>query len=171
VSSRPIASPPRWRDDINPLFILIVVLGVVGALILTAGGIEFVAFEPLQHSGMTARVQGVYRYDPKSDRTTGSSSTRFTEDQSFAAVVDWKSVPQSTLVGAHWFNGFGEDVGSVGPETAGNLAASHQNIVPAGVPRGLDKNLPGHYLFVVERYVNGSPVEVIGRVIVLVQRG
>jgi hypothetical protein len=30
--------------------------------------------------------------------------------------------------------------------------------------------LPGHYLFVVERYSRGQPVEVLGRRIVLVRR-
>jgi hypothetical protein len=38
------------------------------------------------------------------------------------------------------------------------------------VPAGLDKNLPGTYLFVVERVVHGQAVEVLGREFVRVER-
>ena len=46
-----------------------------------------------------------------------------------------------------------------------------REVVPVEVPSGEERNLPGHYLFVVERYKNGQPVEVIGRRIVLVKTG
>ena len=41
---------------------------------------------------------------------------------------------------------------------------------PIALPTNLKHNLPGQYLFVVERWANGVPVEVLARRIVLVDR-
>jgi hypothetical protein len=86
----------------------------------------------------------------------------------FAAVVDWSSLPKNIVVDARWYDAFGNVVGSVGPATPDQLAS--QTIVPVKVPPGFQHNLPGHYIFVVERYEGGVPVEVIGRRVILVER-
>jgi hypothetical protein len=43
-------------------------------------------------------------------------------------------------------------------------------IVPIVVPPGLHHSLPGHYTFVVERFQGDTPVEVLGRRIISVDR-
>jgi hypothetical protein len=43
-------------------------------------------------------------------------------------------------------------------------------VVPVETPEGEQANLPGDYLFVVERFSHGQPVEVLARRIVLVRR-
>jgi hypothetical protein len=42
--------------------------------------------------------------------------------------------------------------------------------VRVNVPRGLKTNIPGEYVFVVERVAHGQPVEVLARRLVLVTR-
>ncbi len=86
----------------------------------------------------------------------------------FAAVVDWSSLPADVIVDARWYDSFGNVVGSVGPGTPLQLAG--QTVIPVRVPPGYHHVLPGHYLFVVERYAGGVPVEVIARRVVLVER-
>ena len=157
-------------DGLRPLYRTIVALGVVGLVILTVGVVEFLAFEPLgQHTGLRARVEGVFRYDPDSRQTSGSSSTRFAANQPFAAVVDWSSVPGDTVVGARWFNSLGTDVGGIDPKPASQMTDADR-LVPVKVPEGFHANIPGEYLFVVERFRDGQPVEVLARRLVLVKR-
>ena len=156
-------------DDLRPLYRTILALGALALGILLLGAIEFVYFEPLgQRTSNQARIEGVFVYDPQTRQTAGEDKQSFSREQDFAAVVDWQSLPPDLLVGARWFDSFGDVVGTVGPAPAGRLAG--QEVVPVGVPEGEERNLPGHYLFVVERYRNDQPVEVIGRRIVLVQR-
>lgn len=157
-------------DDLRPLFRTVVALGIAGLVILAVGLVEFFAFEPLgQHTGVKARVVGVFRYDPDSRQTSGPSSARFAADQDFAAVVDWSSVPGDTLVGAHWFNSLGSDVGGIDPRPASAMTDADRS-VPVKVPEGFHANIPGEYLFVVERFRDGQPVEVLARRLVLVKR-
>jgi hypothetical protein len=59
-------------------------------------------------------------------------------------------------------------VAQVGPGNPTQLA--NQTVVPVAVPAGLKYNLPGQYIFVVERISGGVPVEVLARRIVLVVR-
>jgi hypothetical protein len=42
--------------------------------------------------------------------------------------------------------------------------------VPVALPAGLRQNIPGTYLFVVERISRGQPVEVLARRLVVVER-
>ncbi len=162
-------SPVTAADEIRPLYRAVVVLGVAAIVILSAGLVEFFHFEPLgQRTGTAVRLRGVFAYDPASGRVSGPDRSQFTIDQDFAAVVDWGSLPPGLVVGARWYNGFGTVVGSAGPRPAGQLVG--HEIVPVKVPPGLSRNLPGEYVFVVERYRGGQPVEVLARRFVMVRR-
>jgi hypothetical protein len=156
-------------DQVPTLYRALRVYAAVSLLILIAGLVEFVYFEPPgQHSGLKATIVGVYQYDPTNDTTVGPDSNAFPRTVQFAAVVDWSTLPKNVVVDARWFDGFGNIVGSVGPATPDQL--SDKTIVPVRTPPGFSHNLPGHYIFVVERYEGGVPVEVIARRVVLVER-
>ena len=154
------------RNEIIPLYQAIVIAGIIALLVFFVGGVEFFIFEPVgQHTGLMARIEGVNLY--RDGHVDGSPRNHYSREEAFAAVVDWKSIPPDLEVTARWFNGFGELVGSVPPAPAGQMPPDP---VPVKVPAGLDKNLPGTYLFVVERVVHGQPVEVLGREFVKVER-
>lgn len=156
----------RARDETLPLYQGIVIVGIVALLVFFAGGLEFFLFEPVgQHTGLQARIEGVHYY--RNGHVDGGSRNQYLREEPFAAVVDWSSLPPEVEVTALWFNGFGEVVGSIPPMPAGRMSADP---VPVKVPNGLDKNLPGTYLFVVERVARGQPVEVLGRRFVRVVR-
>ena len=155
-------------DEILPLYRAIKLVGVLAIVIFAAGIVEFISFEPPgQSTGTVARITGVYAYDPAARTVSGDPAERFPRDQPFAAVVDWSSIPPSTIVAARWFNSFGEVVGQAGPGAAGAMPDQ-----PAAValPPGLKQNIPGTYLFVVERISRGQPVEVLGRRLIVVER-
>lgn len=142
---------------------------MAAVLILGLGLAELVYFEPPgQHTGTTAHVQGIYRYDPATGSTGTRSSREFTVDDHFAAVVDWASLPSSMEVAARWYNALDVVVGAAGPAPAANLVG--EPVVPVRVPPGLSRNLPGEYVFVVERYSGGQPVELLARRLILVKR-
>ena len=156
------------RDEIRPLYLTMLTLGVLALVILAAGLVDFFAFEPLgQHTGSHATVIGVFRYDPASGQVTGPDSQRFTLDEAFAAEIDWTSLPPTMEVAARWFNTLGTTVGGVGPAPAGQLV--DHSIVPVKISQGFRHNVPGDYDFVVERYQNGQPVEVLARRLVYVR--
>jgi hypothetical protein len=156
-------------DQVRTLYRTLLVFAAVSVLILVAGLVEFAYFEPPgQHTGLKATIAGVYQYDPDHKTTVGTDRTSFPRTVQFAAVVDWSTLPKNVVVDARWYDGFGNVVGSVGPGTPDQLAG--QSIIPVKVPPGFAHNLPGHYVFVVERYEGGVPVEVIGRRVVLVER-
>jgi hypothetical protein len=155
-------------DEILPLYRAIRLVGLMALLIFAVGLLEFLSFEPPgQATGTTARITGVYAYDASSHAVKGQPQQRFRRDQPFAAVVDWSSIPAQTTVAARWFDSFGEVVGQVGPAAAGDIGAE---AVPVALPEGLQRNIPGTYLFVVERISQGRPVEVLARRLVEVQR-
>jgi hypothetical protein len=146
-------------------------LGAVAVVILALGLVTIFTFAPPgQHSGLKAHIVGVYPYDPAQHRVIGPPATHFLRTQSFAARVDWASLPGSAVVGAHWYNTLEEPVGGVGPATAASLAAQDA-LVPVMTPPGLHANLPGNYTLAVVRYSRGQPVELLGRDVVLVERG
>ena len=156
-------------DDVRPLFRTILALGALALVILTVGFAEFVYFEPPgQRTATQARIEGVYAYDSSAKDVKGADRDSFNRDESFAAVVDWASLPPDLVAGARWYDSFGDVVGAVGPAPAGQL--QDRRVVPVESPSGEERNLPGHYLFVVERYSKGQPVEVLGRRIVVVKR-
>jgi hypothetical protein len=155
-------------DPVRTLYRALLVFDIAAILILAVGLGEFLYFErPGQSTGVTARV-GVYLYDPATGKTSGPERSTFARDQQFAAVVDWSSLPPDIIVDARWYDGFEAMVGRVGPGTPARLADSP--IVPVGVPTGLKHNLPGQYVFVVERLEGGVPVEVLARRVILVER-
>ena len=157
------------RDPVLTLYRTLLAYGVVGVLILGAGLVEFLHFEPFtQAAGMHAHIVGVYRYDPATGRTSGPDQTTFARDEPFAAVVDWSTVPDVITVRALWYDSFENVVGSVGPGPT--LALQGDNVVPAAIPKGLHYHLPGQYIFAVERFDAGLPVEVLARRIVQVRR-
>jgi hypothetical protein len=155
-------------DPVRTLYRALLVFDVVAILILAVGLAEFIYFEPLgQSTGLKAAIVGIYQYDPTTNKTLGPDRRIFTREQQFAAVVDWKSLPQNITVDARWYDGFGAVVGRVGPGTPAQL--SEQTTIPV-VHAGLKYNLPGQYIFVVERLDGDVPVEVLARRIVLVER-
>lgn len=159
---------PATYDPVRPLYRALLVFDVVAVLILAIGLGEFLYFEPPgQTTGLKATIVGVYQYDPTTSKTFGADRSTFTTTQDFAAVVDWASLPPSITVDARWYDTFGTIVGRAGPGTPAQLA--DQTTVPVGRPGPLKNNVPGRYLFVVERLGNGIPVEVLARRLVLVE--
>lgn len=155
-------------DEIRPLFRTIVILGLAAVILLSVGVVEFAYFQPFTKiTGTRARVEGVYHYD-RAEGITGSPTTQFNVNDQFAAVVDWDALPAQMVVGARWYNSLEMTVGEVGPAPAGTL--SGKRVVPIAVPEGLNRNLPGQYEFVVERFAGGQPVELLARRLVLVKR-
>ena len=156
-------------DPVRTLYRTLLIFDLVAILILAAGVGEFLYFEPPgQHSGVKATIVGVYQYDPATNKTFGPDRSTFTRSQLFAAVVDWTSLPPNITVDARWYDTFESIVGRVGPGTPSQLA--NQSTVPIALPTNLKHNLPGQYVFVVERWAGGVPVEVLARRIVLVER-
>jgi hypothetical protein len=146
-------------------------LGVVALVILALGLVTIYRFAPPgEATGLKVRIVGVYPYDPVQHRVTGRPATHFSRTQPFAARVDWSSLPAGVVAGAHWYNALGEQVGGAGPAPAPALAAQ-DSLVPAMTPPGLHANLPGQYTVAVARYSRGQPVELLGRAVVLVERG
>jgi hypothetical protein len=156
-------------DPVRPLYRALLVFDVVAVLILAIGLADFFYFESPGHkTGLKATIVGVYQYDPATHTTSGPDRSTFSRTDEFAAVVDWASLPQNIVVDARWYDTFETVVARVGPGTPAQLAA--QTTIPVGVPAPFKHNLPGHYLFVVERLENGVPVEVLARRLVLVER-
>lgn len=157
------------NDPVRKLYRALLVLAAVGIVILAAGLVEFLYFEPPgQTTGAKAHVVGVYRFDPATQKTSGPDQSSFARSQIFAAVVDWSSLPQNITVDARWYDSYEVVVGHVGPGSPAQLAG--KTAVSVAVPAGLKYNLPGQYIFVVERLSGGIPVEVLARRIVLVER-
>jgi hypothetical protein len=155
-------------NEVLPLYRAIRLVGVLAIVIFAAGLVEFISFEPPgQSTGAVARISGVYAYDPVARTVSGPSAERFQRAQPFAAVVDWSSITAGTPVAARWFNTFGEVVGQAGPARAETLDRAP---VAVALPAGLRQNIPGNYLFVVERISRGQPVEVLARRLIVVER-
>ena len=155
-------------DQVRTLYRTLLVYAAVSILIIVAGLVEFVYFEPPgQHSGMKVAIVGVFKYDPATNTTMGPDRNSFARTELFAAVVDWSSLPKDVVVDARWYDTFGAVVGKVGPGSPVQL--TDQTTIPV-VHAGLKYNLPGQYIFVVDRLENGIPVEVLARRIVLVER-
>jgi hypothetical protein len=155
-------------DPVRPLYRALLVFDVVAILILAIGLGEFLYFEPPgQKTGLKATITGVYQYDPSTHQTSGPDRSTFTSTEDFAAVADWSSLPPNITVDARWYDTFGTIVGRAGPGTPAQLA--DQTVIPVGTPAPLKHNLPGRYLFVIERFENGIPVEVLARRLVLVK--
>ena len=158
------------RDPVVTLYRTLLLSAAAGLLILTAGVVEYVYFEPFaQASGVHAEIRGVYAYDAATHETKGPDRSTFRRTEDFAAVVDWGSIRAKDItVQAIWFDGFGNVVGQAGPGRPADLK-DHQ-VVPAELPAGLSYHLPGEYIFAVERVQGGQPVEVLARRLVEVTR-
>ena len=149
------------REDFRPLYWTMLGLGLIAVLILALGVVTLLRFAPLgQHSGYHARVAGVFPYDSRSGQVDGPPSTHFRRDQPFAAQVEWDRLPPTMVVAARWYDSLDSQVGSVGPEPAGQLA-SRETLVPVVTPPELHANLPGSYTLKIVRYVGGQPVELL----------
>ena len=156
-------------DPVRTLYRALLIFAAIGIVILAVGLVEFLYFEPPgQTTGTKAHIVGVYKFDPATQKTSGPDQSSFARSQIFAAVVDWSSLPQDITVDARWYDSYEVVVGHVGPGTPAQLAA--KTAVPVGTPSGLKYNLPGEYIFVVERLSGGVPVEVLARRIILVER-
>ena len=161
--------PTAPYDQVRTLYRTLLVFATVAVLILAVGLVEFVYFEPPgQTSGAKARIAGVFAYDAARGSVSGTDRSSFSRTEAFAAVVDWSGLPPDLSVDARWYDTFGSVVGRVGPSTPARLGAV--STIPVITPPGLHHNLPGHYMFVVERLKDGVPVEVLARRFVLVER-
>jgi hypothetical protein len=155
-------------DPVRPLYRALIAFDVVAILILAIGLGEFLYFErPGQTTGVKATITGVYQYDQTTQKTTGPDRSTFTGREDFAAVVDWSSLPPNLTVDARWYDTFGTIVGRAGPGTP--LELSSETTIPVAAPAPFERNLPGRYIFVIERLDNGVPVEVLARRLVLVE--
>lgn len=147
----------------------LIAAGMAAVLILVAGVVEFLHFEPPgQHTGALAYVRGVYLYDTATEKVTGKQVKEVSANQAFAAVIDVTAVPDGTIVDARWLDPLGNVVGFGGPVDVAILRAIPA--VPVLVPKGTSQNLPGRYTVVIERWSGGRPVEVLDRSGVLVTR-
>jgi hypothetical protein len=156
-------------DQLRTLYRTLLGFATVGVVVLAIGLVQFAYFErPGEASGVKAKIVGVYKYDPATKQTVGPDRAEFARNEQFAAVVDWSSITSNLTVDARWYDSFGSIEGQVGPDTAAALA--NHSTVPVQVPPGYHYVLPGRYTFVVERFENGVPVEVIGRRFVVVDR-
>ena len=158
----------RQTDPVSGLYRTLLVFAGVGVVILTAGLVEFVHFEPMAASGLHAHIVGVYQYDPATHQTSGPDRQTFSRADDFAAVVDWSGLPDTITVQALWYDGFQNVVGSAGPDRPSALR--EQTTIPAAVPNDLKFHLPGEYIFTIERVVDGQPVEVLARRLIQVER-
>jgi hypothetical protein len=157
------------RDPVVTLYRTLLVYGLIALVILTAGLVEFLHFEPFgETAGVHAHIVGIYLYDPATGQTSGPDRRAFARGEQFAAVVDWSGLPDSITVQAVWYDSFGNIVGQVGPGKPSELK-SHRTI-PAEKPSGLKYHLPGEYIFAVERLDGGQPVEVLARRLTEVDR-
>jgi hypothetical protein len=157
------------NDPVRTLYRALLVLATVGIVILAVGLVEFIYFEPLgQTTGAKAHIVGVFQFDPTTQKTFGTDQSSYKRSQIFAAVVDWSSLPKDITVDARWYDSYEVVVGHVGPGSPAQLA--DKTAVSVAIPAGLRYNLPGQYIFVVERLSGGIPVEVLARRIVLVER-
>jgi hypothetical protein len=157
------------RDPVFTLYRTLLAYGAVAVFILAAGLIEFIHFEPfVETGGAHVHIAGVYAYDPVTKKTSGPDRRAFARDESFAAVVDWSTLPNSITVEAIWYDSFENVVGQVGPGKPSEL--KDMTVIPSGVPAGLKYHLPGDYIFAVERLAGGQAVEVLARRIVVVER-
>jgi hypothetical protein len=163
----PVA-PLRAADDTGPIFRLMLLFGLAGALIVGGGLLLFAYFEPASAaSGITVSVSGPFRYDPATGTAAGSPTRRFTVREIPAVTVRWKSISARGLeVGAHWYDSNGQQVGGVGPTLLSGLP--DDQVVPMSTGSG-GRLPPGRYLFAVERYDGGRVVETLARVSILVE--
>jgi hypothetical protein len=158
------------REDLRPLYRMMLGLGVAAIVILALGLATLLRFAPPgQRTGYRAHIVGVFAYDPGSGQIGGQPMTRFHRDQAFAAQVDWGSLPPAIVVAADWYDSLDSQVGSVGPASAADLAG-HSAVVPVRTPPASRANLPGSYTLVVVRYAGGQPVELLGSESVVVLR-
>lgn len=157
------------RDPVVTLYRTLLVYGLIGLVILTAGLVEFLHFEPFgETAGVAAHITGVFLYDPATGQTSGPDRRTFARAEQFAAVVDWSALSNDVTVQAVWYDSFSNIVGQVGPSKPSAL--NDHRIVPAEKPSGLRYHLPGEYIFAVERLDGGQPVEVLARRLIEVER-
>lgn len=156
--------PPR--DDLTAPYVLLLAVGLFSSLIiLLAFGQLIQGTAPWQHVNVQAHIEGVYGYDPATGRTTAGAQTTFREGETFAARVDWRSLPQGLQVGARWYDDSGVDWGGIQPGTAGQLAAGGVSLVPMVRTDAT----AGVYTVDVMRYSGGRPVQILGRAQVTVK--
>jgi hypothetical protein len=134
-------------------------LGAISALLLVLGLSNLViASMPWARTGLQARVIGVYAYDRQAHTVGDAPATSFKRGQTFAARVSWSGLPQDLEVGGAWYDANDRQAAALAPATAGELAAQQ-----AVVPMDDDRAPPGRYRLLVMHYVDGKPIEILGR--------
>lgn len=156
--------PPR--DGLAAPYITLLAVGIVSFLIiLLAFGQLVQGTAPWQHVSARARIEGVYRYDARTGRVLSGPHTHFQKGQTFAARVDWSSLPSRLQVGARWYDDTGTDWGGIQPGTPQQLKNGGFSLVPmvrTDAP-------PGTYTLDVMRYSGGRPAQILGHVDVTVR--
>lgn len=162
----PYSLPARRRDDLRLPYLTLLVVGLISLGLLGLGLDNLVASTlPWEHVNLTVKVDGVYSYDRSSGTVQGRATRTFRTGDAFAARVDWGSLPSSLSVGAAWYSSGGTLIQSVGPSSAGSLAAAHR-LVP------MDQRAPPDtYGLLVMHYAGGRPIEILGRAGVRVVSG
>jgi hypothetical protein len=151
--------PRRKGDDLQAPFWTLMALGTVSALLLVLGLSNLItATMPWAHTGLKVQVTGVFPYDPRVHTVTDGAGTSFKRGQEFAAKVDWSSLPRNLEVGGVWYDSQDREVSALAPAPAGQLAAQQ-----AVVPMTDSQALPGSYRVLVMHYVDGKPIEILGR--------
>ncbi|HEX4215239.1 MAG TPA: hypothetical protein VIA06_18105 [Candidatus Dormibacteraeota bacterium] len=162
----PYRVPARRRDDLRLPYLTLLVVGVISLGLLGLGLDNLVAATmPWEHTNLTVKVTGVYAYDKGSGTVHGPAIKTSRTGKAFAAKVDWASLPSNLSVGAAWYSSEGTLIQSVGPSTAGSLAARHR-LVP------MDQRAPPDtYGLLVLHYDGGKPIEILGRTHLTVTSG
>ena len=69
-------------DQVRTLYRTLLLYAAISLLILIAGLVEFVYFEPPgHHTGLKATIVGVYQYDPDQNTITGRVNAMPTREQ------------------------------------------------------------------------------------------
>ena len=160
----------RPRHELRAARVTMLLIGLAGVGVLVAALVAFSYFEPSgQRTGLMATVEGVHPFDVRTHEAASQSERIYNADQPFAALVDWSSVRAGTQVAAIWVDALGSPVGGIGPVAVDQLP--RKQLVGTALAEQGKQNLPGGYVFVVERYSGGRPVEVLARTSVYVQLG
>lgn len=160
----------RPRHELRAARVTMLLLGLAALAVLGSALVAFLYFEPGgERSGLHARVDGVHPFDPHTHEAAARSERIYRPGQPFAAQVDWGSLPAGIEVAALWVDSLGTPVGGVGPRPVEQLPRT-QLVTTALAEQG-KQNLPGGYVFFVERFSGGRPVEILARTSVYVDPG
>lgn len=157
-----VALPSNSLPEPRRAYALLAVAGLLGTAVLLVGAGQLVLYEvPSHNSGLHAAIEGVYPFDVDRQAVDGPAATEFDAGSvdALAARVTWADLPPTTIVSGDWYDSSGALVARSGPAAAARM----HPIVVAGDDAALS---PGAYLFAVERWDGGTPIEVLTKELV-----